>query len=210
MKLLSINLSPYAARVRAQIYFKDLDIEIVEPDPPLKSEGFKAKFALGKIPILILDDGQYLSESWAILNYIEDIHPAPSLRPKTALETAHMGMYEGFTDFLLKDSLFPLFVMLGSRSGAPEPIIKDVKTEIGKFDRLLGELPDFTKRAVHLGDIALAMSLYFAVELPKIFGESDILRDAKRVSAWWQWTQESPAIAKAVTEMHTALTDRVS
>ncbi len=208
MKLLSTNLSPYSARVRAQIYIKGLDIEIAEPNPPLKSEDFLSLYPLGKIPILILNDGSHLCESWTILNYLEDMFPKNPLRPDTPLERAHMGMYAGFTDFLLKDSLFPLFVMLGTKQGDAPAIISNIKTELSKFGRLLGEMPPFDTRQIHLGDISLAMSVYFIVALSKIFGETDLFGSSPRVGAWWDWVQMTPEIAITIKEMETALMAR--
>lgn len=208
MQLVSTNLSPYSARVRALIHFKSLDIDIIEPDPPLKSDGFKAQFALGQIPILILDDGCYLSESWAILNYLEDIYPTPSLIPKIALERANMHMYKGFTDFLLKDSLFPLFLMLGDNKKDPVPAIANIKSEIGKFDRLLGDMKEPSNRPINLGDIALVPSMYFTVALSQIFGEHDLFSESQRVGAWWNWVQQNPSLEKIIDEMDQALKTR--
>ena len=210
MQLLSTDLSPYSARVRAQIYHKNLDIEIFEPDPPLKSEGFLSAYPLGKVPILLLEDGTALSESWAILNYLEDLYPENSLRPASALEKARMHQFKGFTDFLLKDSLFPLFVMLGGNpeNRDPQEVIGNIKNEMSKFDRLLGEMTDCHKRSLHLGDIALATSHYFTIALGAVFGETDMFGDAKRFKAWWEWVQEKPAVTKAIGEMQQALKDR--
>jgi len=117
MKLLSTDLSPFAARVRAQIYTKGLNsqgmrIKIEEPDPPLRSEGFKASYALGKVPVLILDDDSHIGESWVIMNYLEDLYPETNLRPHHPLDKAYMGLFQAFADNHLRDQLFPLFAML--------------------------------------------------------------------------------------------------
>lgn len=209
MHLLSTDLSPFSARVRAQIYYKDLDIEIIEPVPPLKSEGFLSLYALGKIPILKMDNGTYLSESWTIMNYLEDLYPDKPLRPSTPLAKAHMRQITGFTDFLLRDSLFPLFVMLDGnpRGDDPKEGIGNIKSEMGKFDQLLGDMPDFRDRALHLGDISLAMSHYFSVALGAAFGEPDMFGNSKRFEAWWEWVQKEQAVAKAINEMQQALND---
>ncbi|MCB0197996.1 MAG: glutathione S-transferase N-terminal domain-containing protein, partial [Anaerolineae bacterium] len=57
MKLINLDHSPYAARIRIQIRKKNLPIEIIAPPLPLKSPEFMQKFTLGKIPLLELDDG---------------------------------------------------------------------------------------------------------------------------------------------------------
>ena len=206
MKLLSTDLSPFAGRVRAQIYAKGLDIDIIEPHPPLRSEGFKASYALGKVPVLLLDDGSYLSESWVIMNYLEDIHPEPSLRPNGPLEMAHMGLFQAFADNHLRDQLFPLFALLMNPNNGTDPTaaIKALTTEFAKFEHLLSELPGHETRELHIGDIALAMPMYFALAVPAVFGGKDLLAKSTKLSAWWDWVQSHDSVRKSIKEIDTA------
>ena len=82
--------SPYATRVRMQITKKQLDIAIEPPPVPIQTPEFMARFPLGKIPVLELDDGSQIPDSWAIMEYLEDVSPAVSLRPEGATARAHM------------------------------------------------------------------------------------------------------------------------
>jgi len=202
MKLLSTDLSPFAGRVRAQIYAKGLSIEIAEPNPPLRSDGFKASYALGKIPVLLLEDDTYLSESSVIMHYLEDIHPEPSLRPTRHIERAHMGLFQAFADNHLRDQLFPLFALLMNPKGGTDPntAIKAMTTEFGKFDRQLAEIPSHETRNLHIGDIALAMTMYFALAVPAVFGGKNLLTDFARLSGWWEWVKTQSGVDKALAE----------
>jgi len=49
---------------------------------------FLKKNPLGGLPVLELDDGSYLTESLAIMEYFEDLHPEPAMIGKTPLERA--------------------------------------------------------------------------------------------------------------------------
>jgi len=58
MKLYSLLASPYAARVRAAIYAKNLDVPIVAPPPDWRaSPEYRKLNPLVRIPVVILDDG---------------------------------------------------------------------------------------------------------------------------------------------------------
>jgi glutathione S-transferase len=80
VKLYSENSSPFSAAVRLSIYVKGLDIEIVAPPGGLLSARFHAINPVGTIPCLMLPDEMPLSESAAILEYLEDrYHAVPLL-----------------------------------------------------------------------------------------------------------------------------------
>ena len=73
MKLYSLPLSPYAARVRGAIYAKNLAVEIVTPPADWRtSPDFRALNPLVRIPVLVLDNGTTLPESGVIVEYFED------------------------------------------------------------------------------------------------------------------------------------------
>lgn len=46
----------------------------------------------GLVPALVLDDGTLLTQSLAIIEYLEEIHPAPPLLPQDALDRARVRM----------------------------------------------------------------------------------------------------------------------
>jgi glutathione S-transferase len=91
MRLYSENNSPFSAPVRVSIYAKGLEIEIEPPPGGLLSARFHAINPLGTIPCLMLDSGEPLPESAAILEYLEDKFPNPPLRPEGAEARALCG-----------------------------------------------------------------------------------------------------------------------
>ena len=58
-----------------------------------KTPPFLEKNGLGRLPILELDDGDYLTESMAICRYLEELNPEPPLFGTTALEKAQVEMW---------------------------------------------------------------------------------------------------------------------
>ena len=84
MKLYNANLSPYASRVRLQLYLKGIKAEIIAvPQGGSHTPEYAKLNPLEKIPTLD-DNGFHLPESSVIGEYIEDTHPTPSLRPTDA------------------------------------------------------------------------------------------------------------------------------
>ena len=57
-----------------------------------RSDGFRAKSPLAKVPVLELDDGRMLSESRAICTYLEGLLPEPDLMGRGFDERAFIEM----------------------------------------------------------------------------------------------------------------------
>jgi len=57
------------------------------------SESYRAKNPFGRVPVLELDDGTYLSESQAICRYLEGKNPDPNLFGETTEEQAIIEMW---------------------------------------------------------------------------------------------------------------------
>ncbi len=84
MKLYSMDLSPFAARVRVAIYAKSLPVEIVPPpEGGTQSESYLALNPMGRVPVLAVGDGFTLPESDTIVEFLADAFPESGLRPAT-------------------------------------------------------------------------------------------------------------------------------
>jgi glutathione S-transferase len=96
LKLYNMKAGMNPRRVRIFLAEKNIAIPMVEVDM-LKGENATPEFLrinpLGKLPVLELDDGRFLSESIAICRYIEDLHPAPNLFGANPLERAFVEMW---------------------------------------------------------------------------------------------------------------------
>ena len=74
--------SNYFNMVKHALMFKGCDFEenTIYPQTP----GLRAISATGKVPAITTASGQHLAETSVILDYLEDLHPQPSLYPETA------------------------------------------------------------------------------------------------------------------------------
>ena len=87
-RLFHFPLSPFCRKVRLVMAEKKIEVELVEERYWEKGPEFLRRNPGGKVPVLKLD-GQFLTESAAICEYIEESYPSPALLPTDA-----WGRYE--------------------------------------------------------------------------------------------------------------------
>jgi len=137
MKLYSLLASPYAARVRAAIYAKNLDVQIVAPPPDWRaSPEYRKLNPLVRIPVLILDDGTSLPESGVIVEYLEDAFPQVPLRPRDAAERARVRLVTQVAELYVQTQMNPLFRLFDTK----ERDAAAIEAQISKFDETLRQL----------------------------------------------------------------------
>ncbi|WP_439106673.1 maleylacetoacetate isomerase [Congregibacter sp.] len=91
MELFSYFRSTAAYRVRIALGLKDLEHDIVPVNlvsGEQRSEDYLSRNPQGLVPALALDSGETLGQSTAILEWLEEAHPYPSLYPQELLEKA--------------------------------------------------------------------------------------------------------------------------
>ena len=82
MRLYHVPLSPFCRKVRLVLAEKKIEVELVEERYWEADTDFLRRNPAGKVPVL-RTDGLILAESTAICEYIEELHPAPALMPRT-------------------------------------------------------------------------------------------------------------------------------
>ena len=93
MKLYNYFRSSASFRVRIALELKGLPYDYV----PLhlvkaehRAEGYASRVGDALVPSLETDDGHLLTQSMAIIEYLDETHPEPKLLPGNALERAHV------------------------------------------------------------------------------------------------------------------------
>ena len=94
MKLYNTNAGN-PKRVRIFIAEKGIEIPHVdlEAGTETRTDAFRKINSLGELPVLELDDGRILTESFAICRYLEAKFPEPSLMGRDAFEQANIEMW---------------------------------------------------------------------------------------------------------------------
>jgi glutathione S-transferase len=106
VKLYFFPIAPNPTKVRLYIAEKraaggtlDLTEELVDlPKGEHKTAEHLARNPLGRLPVLELDDGSYLTESLPIIEYLEEVSPEPPMIGRTALERARVREIERIAD----------------------------------------------------------------------------------------------------------------
>ena len=79
IKLYGLRMSNYYSLTKALLLEKGLEFEEVKA-PPAQDEDYLKRSPMGKMPSIEVD-GQFMSESLAIFQYIERLQPEPALIP---------------------------------------------------------------------------------------------------------------------------------
>jgi maleylacetoacetate isomerase len=84
-----------AYRVRIALNLKGLDyrvipVHLVRDGGEQNGQAYKAVNPQGRVPTLVLDDGQVLIQSPAILEWLDETHPSPALLPSDPLQRARV------------------------------------------------------------------------------------------------------------------------
>jgi glutathione S-transferase len=101
MKLFDFAFAPNPKKVRVYLAEKAIRIPIEPVDIATgqnRTPAFLARNPLGGLPVLELDDGSYLTESLAIMEYLEDLHPNPPMIGTSPLERARTRELERICD----------------------------------------------------------------------------------------------------------------
>lgn len=102
MKIIETHAAPNPRRVRIFLAEKGISVPFEETDLDVNttsSTDFRTKNPMGQVPILVLDNGECLSETMAICRYFEETQPEPRLMGASALEKARIEMWSRRIEF---------------------------------------------------------------------------------------------------------------
>src|SRR5690242_9160327 len=98
LKLIASTTSPYARKVRIALAEKKVEYQVVAAAPWDAGNPVHAYNPLGKLPVLILDDGTHLYDSRVIVEYIDLVSPVSRLIPEPARQRIAVKKWEALAD----------------------------------------------------------------------------------------------------------------
>ncbi len=112
MKLYVFSMAPNPMKLL--VYMKEKGIELPLEEVSIlegqtRTPEFLKKNPLGAVPVLELDDGTYLTESSAIIGYLEDLNPDPPMTGREPLERARIREVERIADLGVIGSVAGIF-----------------------------------------------------------------------------------------------------
>ena len=206
MKLYSMPHSPFAARVRIQIYHKKLPVEIAAP-PGFGEPGYKELNPTGKVPAL--DTGEMIiPESTVILRYLEESYPEPAMLPVDVTRRATVNLFLRFADVYIQPALRPLFTEVFERSGDEAALaakVQEVTDALTLQNQMMNRYAWGEHAFLDLADCALAPMLYYCIWLEKLFSANLRLDELEAVEDWWRRVQQREAVASVFKEIDNGL-----
>ncbi|HZZ86808.1 MAG TPA: glutathione S-transferase family protein [Caulobacteraceae bacterium] len=165
MLLLGSTLSPFVRKTNAFVLEKGLDVELQQVRPGDTDPTFRAASPLGKIPGF--KDGEFtISDSTAIITYLDVKHPDPNLIPADAANRARTIWFEEFADTVLAPCVGKVFFnrvvapkFMGQPGDAAAADACEADELPGYFAYLEGVLPDsgfLVDDRITLADLAVA------------------------------------------------------
>jgi glutathione S-transferase len=210
MKLYDRHGAPNPARIRIVLAEKGLEdrIEFISVDiiaAEQKQTAFLAMNPMGKIPVLELDDGTFISESTAITEYLDNLDGNPTLTGRTPREKAVIHMMQRRAEMMVLETVDDYFHYATPGLGAAlrpwrMPDWSSAK-EWGQrrgaqavqnmpyFNDILTQQPFLASDAFSMADISLFAGLAFA-ELAGL----PIASELAALNAWRGRVSDIPAV----------------
>lgn len=169
--------SPYVRSVQVGLEEKGILYRFQAMGPgDSKSPEHLARHPFGRVPVFQSGDFM-LYETQAILRYLDDVFPDPTLQPREPHARARMNQIVGINDwyFFPKVAAVVVFqrivgpVLLGTTTdeAAIAAAMPMAKTCIAELDRLIGTQPFFAGERISIADIMLAPQLDFFAATPE-------------------------------------------
>jgi glutathione S-transferase len=183
MILRSSPASPFARKVRiaAALLGLDRDVTIEPADTVEPSDSLRRQNPLGKIPVLILDDGTALYDSPVILEYLDHRAGGGRIIPTAPAARFAALCQEALCDGILDAAILQVYE---GRWRPPEHhVAKWVEHQAGKMTRALAALeaePPGLDTPPHVGQITAACALGYL----DLRFEGTWRRDYPRLVAW--------------------------
>lgn len=171
--------SPNARRVWIFMAEKGVDC----PRVPVDIRGaenltpeYLAKNPMGRVPVLELDDGTFLSESVAICRYLEGQHPDPCLFGEGSVETATVDMWNRRAELNFGMNAAMAFRNISGFFKDREPCVpewgqvcaEEAKSKLGVFEEQLGRSEYLAGDRFTIADISLGVFYGFAPLVQKM------------------------------------------
>ena len=201
MKLYYFPLSTYSQKVLTALYEKGVEFESeqVRLFDEAERERYREIYPLGRIPLLVLDDGHLIPESSIIVEYLDtNLDGGPRLIPSAPDEARQTRFHDRMLDLYLNDSIASLLF----QSWKPEEARDGELIERSRFRA--GVMYDFLEHRLDgrtwlmgedftMADCAAGPALLYAGDLFP-FAERPAL------AAYWERLRARPSYARVLEE----------
>ena len=165
MKLIGSITSPYTRKARIVLAEKRIEYDFVienVQDPANRVSEFNP---LGKVPVLVLDDGTTVFDSPVIVEYLDSVTPVGRLIPEPPRQRIQVKRWEALADGVMDAAIL---VMAENRRPEEKRSPEWILRQRGKVDRALlamsqdlGDKTWCTGDSFNLSDIVAGCALFY-------------------------------------------------
>ena len=201
MKLHEFAGAPNPKKVR--VYLAEKGIEVSSQQVNIisgenRQPDFLKKNPMGGLPVLELDDGTFLPESLAIIEYFEELHPSPPMIGTTPLERARVRALERLCELSILGRIAVVFQnthpLFAGRVKQSADTAESAKTALGQnlaiLDAKIGSNPFVAGSKPTIADCTLFAAMGFAE-----FAQIQIDPAVKNVHRWYENFKKRPSAA---------------
>lgn len=206
LRLLGYPVSNYVNIVRATLLEKELSFEFV-PTRASQDAAFRHLSPLGKIPVLETEAG-CLTETVAILDYLDDAYPDIPLRPARAFERARarqtINIIQIYVEAQVRQ-LFPGLFMGGDNLPTTEASVRAMLDRAtGALAQLLAPKPFLLGDRPGQADLFAYYNLDIADRVTRFVYDSSIIDEIGGLDAWLAAMTARPSTQLVMAEFQSS------
>jgi glutathione S-transferase len=163
IRLYGLAISNYYNMVKLALFEKGFEFQEV-PTPPGQDADYLAKSPMGKMPCLEVREG-FLSETDAILEFLEEVNPEIPLFPETAFERARVRQIMYMAEKYVDDPVRPVIRSFWDNSSLDEHQLADIRDGLARGIAALGRVARFDPWIAGEEFTAADIVAYYALQL---------------------------------------------
>ena len=209
MKLYSLTLSSFTARVRLALAFKGLAAEVLPPPGGhTRSDAYQAVNPIGKIPALVTDDGVTIAESETIIAFLDEAYPEPPLMPHGTALRAQARNAVRVTECYVTPCLVRLFGQIAPET-RDNPLVAGEFARLDEGLRLVSLFVDPDRYAVggapSVADAMVLPTLQLVSVIGALFGAGDPVAGHEALARYVAAARTDPVMGSLWDEVQAAI-----
>jgi len=187
LKLYGVPLSNYFNMVKHALHEKGIAYEFVNMRPSQEPE-YLAKSPMGKMPFIETSQG-FISETDAILDYLEETYPAVPLLPKDAFARAKVRQIMKVQELYVETPIHDLVGVIFGRevpADVKEKSLPAARKGLAALGRLAKFQPWIAGAELTLADMFVYYSFTLSNRTAGMVYQWDMLQDVPGLAAWFQ------------------------
>ena len=208
LKLYTSDASPFGSRVLIALRAKQIEIEKIHVSgEALKMPDYLAINPIGRMPVLLDEQGLAVPESETILRYLEDRYPDPSLQPASPADRARINTLIRMTDNYVMAPVIRLFAQLDPAKRDPATVLTEVDhwknglAAIAHF--MVGPLPT-APAGLTLADCVLPPSLHLSQLIAGMLDLRDLLASHPVLADYYRKMRNNPVVGCVLDDLDRA------